>query len=1627
MPYQISLHPKLKFAACLEQRKKRRKPSQLAPFKVTEDWIKNFSALVHRHYPTTLQLQDNPVTQEQIETHIRHLPSFAYKHIDEVYALLNFIYALMSGKIKDQTLNFESANNSAYAEKLYEGLSSCAAGLHDRLIFLWCSLALEKNFAERLETIRETIIRQAIHTRSDIMNLPTGQKIDEVHAANQLMIAVQKYFGINIAHQNDPHPGYIYDKPEALSHILSTFCQKYTPINIIRKLQEQLASAFYHYGYHGRVHPDNAYEGCSLWLDLLAQFFPKATVKPAFFITVSADDERVIDLNWQLINTQIIKQLEDEGLIHANSNPLDLLTPGNWEEECYYYLNIAASKAQRYWLENIHALNQLAFICCQSHANDCFLPIVAQQLKSQFEKHPNPMEALEQIISLLPVAHCAPIILEILQHLGTELWVNLRSKQGDSIFEILLRFGSRQLIDAFLHDLENLPAAERLAILITNRQISNIPQVQALSLRLLSIYCETLPLLSAIFLNSFLTDLRPKCLEWLVKNPEVLQTYLHFSLLLVKQHNDFRLIKILLLKLILESKDELSASAVLNTIKQLPIISQQHIFEATDLINKAISHRAPTSVVLVRFIVDLLNLHQANTAALFLERDSIGMNPLFNLVAYAPDHWEDILTLLRLLPEILVVKMSTACNIKGLSLFQIAHDYKQFALIPTLTKFLSHFVQYEEVASLLHHNLVLISKAFVRFAQEFPQKGQMLLEVIEAFKDIDEDIRRAVYEQLDKYYQPSHYAQLLYPRSKFSIQLFIATKHYQHQLHHVGKLLIKLIERCETDEQQVVEFLAHIASLTADEQALIFSLSANETNKDLIEALFNHPNITPSVLKIILALPSQDMITHFFETVVDFYQHDLINHLSANTELYITAKHYLQDHEAIRKQLLSAITQQRSFTRSFIFCLEKMPQSSQQHMINIDVLSAALQHSLACFKQLFVLVKQWTNETIVHLLYEKDTNGFNLLIIAAQVQPDAVALLLETLTDLNEPALTTTIFHDSSTTITYKTTGHFKLYSPWHSSFDLFIAQKHFFHHYADFGAQLIIHIVERSLHLPKLVQSLTTLPQDIQIQALREMHPVVHEPVLQLALLHSPKIFIDLLRMMRTWSDKVSAVNLLTMKQKNGWNLFHLTFMYHVVAIPELLETLNELLDFPEIEQLILHSLNTIAHGLLNALSQCPALRFEIPRGIAAFKNPTIKRRLYIQLAQQFISPLPEVFISLFIATHHALEQYGAIAKALQWEIINKRETNTKEILDFVQTQSEDVQIQILNQELPGSLDKPIALLVKNLHNLLPNVLGYVNKWNNEQAKTQILSTVTSSKSNLLQLTLMHCPQHLPMVLESMQQTSDMPWESQMECVNSEGNSTLATAATYYPQALYFLVQSFKTISDHTIIQAALCTTDKKGNHPLMILVQHHWTLASNLLPQLLTEIDHLADTATKIALYTKKNSAGKQFLDLIIQQTPELIPHVFERILLFPAAIKAQLIQPLNFSKVSKDILLALLKLAKKTSCNEDLVKAVLKVQNKFTPEDWFTIVNENLIDSKLIKNKKETVLGYIKTLKTNVTTVVDQSLNYHTYLGQFFFTRRGLLPCRKSAGTLKQLVQFKTSITDEDKPQPSKVPSK
>lgn len=215
------------------------------------------------------------------------------------------LYGLMSEEYTPQDLKYSKDMLGSLATKLYEGLQNCDAGFINRAIETYRGLKKTSSLEERLEKIRTVLVET---TACSILRKVTDQNFMEVHNKNQVTIIASGIYGIQPTNPNDQYTGTL--KTEYVqAQLKSDFQQKYTPMNILKLLEEEYLAELRNLGYVGKKTYNMGEYGA--FTEHISKELPEE--EPNKYLT--SEDDGNIDINWVQVRTKLLEQLISQGFI----------------------------------------------------------------------------------------------------------------------------------------------------------------------------------------------------------------------------------------------------------------------------------------------------------------------------------------------------------------------------------------------------------------------------------------------------------------------------------------------------------------------------------------------------------------------------------------------------------------------------------------------------------------------------------------------------------------------------------------------------------------------------------------------------------------------------------------------------------------------------------------------------------------------------------------------------------------------------------------------------------------------------------------------------------------------------------------------------------------------------------------------------------------------------------------------------------------------------------------------------------------------------------------------------------------------------------------------------------------
>lgn len=310
---------------------------------------------------------------------------------------LKQVYAIVINRIQDSEITFDPEDLmevSICMEKIYERVIHCPAGAENGLNEVLRSWRQPKNLAQRLEKYRTQIMMKLA------INIT-----DEVHGQNEVTKIAFAYdnnkFGIKINNPNDPYSHQDWNFPpsqEIEKRLESIFQQEYTPLLIIKSLEEQYKEYMYGLGYIGNK--SDGYKS-AVYGPIKDYLNKQFGAQEDWMIK---DNDKVIDVNWTLVRRKIVEQLNSEGIITKDAsinNPQQILPKINNLEEIKYWCSLNPdNQAIQQWIESIKEEDKSTISCMLL----AFLPTESAYLNNK-QKLIDANKANYQKLKMLLLSH----------------------------------------------------------------------------------------------------------------------------------------------------------------------------------------------------------------------------------------------------------------------------------------------------------------------------------------------------------------------------------------------------------------------------------------------------------------------------------------------------------------------------------------------------------------------------------------------------------------------------------------------------------------------------------------------------------------------------------------------------------------------------------------------------------------------------------------------------------------------------------------------------------------------------------------------------------------------------------------------------------------------------------------------------------------------------------------------------------------------------------------------------------------------------------------------------------------------------------------------------------------------
>ena len=193
----------------------------IPPFNLPSYWLKK----AHGEFPSLSEhTSDNTATARMWGV---------YSGRADLVQSFSFFYAILTDRVTLPGITITEGMKQSMREKILEGIQNCSPGFHNRINSLYGSFFIPKTVYELLQKVRQSILQEIV-----------SQESDDVHRQNFVSQRAQADgYGTECINSKDIYSSNdrrLRQNPESLLYY--GFIQRYTWLNITKKLQEELKS-----------------------------------------------------------------------------------------------------------------------------------------------------------------------------------------------------------------------------------------------------------------------------------------------------------------------------------------------------------------------------------------------------------------------------------------------------------------------------------------------------------------------------------------------------------------------------------------------------------------------------------------------------------------------------------------------------------------------------------------------------------------------------------------------------------------------------------------------------------------------------------------------------------------------------------------------------------------------------------------------------------------------------------------------------------------------------------------------------------------------------------------------------------------------------------------------------------------------------------------------------------------------------------------------------------------------------------------------------------------------------------------------------------------------------------------
>ena len=500
---------------------------------------------------------------------------------------------------------------------------------------------------------------------------------------------------------------------------------------------------------------------------------------------------------------------------------------------------------------------------------------------------------------------------------------------------------------------------------------------------------------------------------------------------------------------------------------------------------------------------------------------------------------------------------------------------------------------------------------------------------------------------------------------------------------------------------------------------------------------------------------------------------------------------------------------------------------------------------------------------------------------------------------------------------------------------------------------------------------------------------------------------------------DDEFKIRILTQTSRCGSNALMFAILKHASAVPILLEAINRLDEASKKDILTKVSsriFDRVTTTLTNYMGYVPSYLTTINSLNDVPSYLTTINSLNDEYKRCILTPIDSQSLYNFSrALQIAIRCRSKVAPELLKMINVLDDDAQKDIL--VQTATLNFYAPGCHEDIHIFNENALMIAIKYQPSMILELLKAINRLN-DNVKKGILAQTNTNGLNALMIAIKDQPFAIPKLLEAVCGLGDEFKRCILTQTDSNHLNVLMIAYTYTPN---ILPELFKAITRNQVSMLTpylkpILLKCQSNTRYQPLLIQFFWHVAGlqpRAVPEFLRIINNESKYKYTINWFATHNKDWNTALMFAVQYQARELPGLLNTIndsLKDKNTIKDTINRALEVSKLERlthSQLIDILKSIKNSKYAKLFIRKILNYKDKFLPQDWYTIVKEELLSAELIDVPKTNIYTYLVSEdNTHRNGDIAQSININTSLGKFFQLKYGFFSSSVDKEILKQI---------------------